>query len=443
MSNSPQSSSTTNISSLANSPSRVVIPLGPPPPTAAPVPDSSSFMLLDYLSRLARFEPRIRRYAASKLSEHREPVHAFSGTSGSTTPVVQTPRSGHSPAAGASPSGGTHSAHGFSLVDLERTLLSAAPKWWTKRGAGASAPGTPSHQHDSGGLDVDISSVFLRHTSSPSATNGGHEAPLLQKDAGPGLFLNYYTSDDLIALLTSTGVLSALAARGYSHPSLIFDTSDSFQHRLSLVDSALFDPKLNLLSSERFLVDLYMKRRRRWGTDAMVCYQLMQRVINAGGWEELREVTGEIRAPYVGLEGARESIAFFDKMVPKCSKTAKKGGGEWDVTEIAWMQVRSSLAGAKEGADEVGFADARSAGQDDEASSPWSTVPRPRSWTCAFPIPLAPNSVANDFDSKSQQSWKAWRPLPTSPTVSSISLSTITTPQPVRPLLSPPLPSPH
>lgn len=339
-----------NISSLAISPSRVVIPLGPLPSTAAPAPDSSSSMLLDYLSRLARFEPRIRRYAASKLSEKHEPVHAFSGTSGTTTPLPQTPGSRHSPAGGASPNGGTHSAHGFSLVDLERTLLSAAPKWWTKRaGTGGSTSSTPSHQHDSVGLDVDISSVFLRNTSALSTANGGHDAPLLQKDPGPGLFLNYYSSADLIALLTSTGVLSALAARGYSHPSLIFDTSDSFQHRLSLVDATLFDPKLNLLSSERFLVDLYMKRRRRWGTDAMVCYQLMQRVINAGGWEELRDVTGEIRAPYVGLEGARESIEFFDKMVPKCSKTAKKGGGEWDVTEIAWMQVRSVLCAHRGG----------------------------------------------------------------------------------------------
>jgi hypothetical protein len=39
-------------------------------------------------------------------------------------------------------------------------------------------------------------------------------------------------------------------------------------------------------------LDLYMKRRETWGLDAMVSYQLMKRLVKAGGWEELREVTG-------------------------------------------------------------------------------------------------------------------------------------------------------
>ena len=82
-----------------------------------------------------------------------------------------------------------------------------------------------------------------------------------------------------------------------------------------------------------------MKRRRSWGLDAMVSYQLMKRLGRAGSWEALRSLTGEIRAPYIGLDGAREVTAFFEASVPRYSKMAKKGGGEWDVSELAWMQV--------------------------------------------------------------------------------------------------------
>ena len=82
-----------------------------------------------------------------------------------------------------------------------------------------------------------------------------------------------------------------------------------------------------------------MKRRRSWGLDAMVSYQLMKRLGKAGSWESLRSLTGEIRAPYIGLEGAREVTAFFEASVPRFSKLAKKGGGAWDVSELAWMQV--------------------------------------------------------------------------------------------------------
>lgn len=72
----------------------------------------------------------------------------------------------------------------------------------------------------------------------------------------------------------------------------------------------------------------------------MACYQLMNRLQKAGSWEALRALTGEIRAPYVGVEGAKEVNEFFDTCIPKFSKLAKKGTGEWDVSEIAWMQVR-------------------------------------------------------------------------------------------------------
>jgi hypothetical protein len=48
----------------------------------------------------------------------------------------------------------------------------------------------------------------------------------------------------------------------------------------------------------------------------------------------------EVRSPYVGVEGAEEVVAFFETMIPKFSLSGKKGDGSWDVTEIAWMQVR-------------------------------------------------------------------------------------------------------
>jgi hypothetical protein len=71
----------------------------------------------------------------------------------------------------------------------------------------------------------------------------------------------------------------------------------------------------------------------------MVCYQLMHRLRKAGGWRELKEMTGEIRAPYVGLEGAEEVLDLFDRLIPKYSKLSKKSV-DLTVTEIAWMQVR-------------------------------------------------------------------------------------------------------
>ncbi|ORY55541.1 hypothetical protein BCR35DRAFT_271843, partial [Leucosporidium creatinivorum] len=157
-------------------------------------------------------------------------------------------------------------------------------------------------------------------------------------------FLNYYSSSSLVSLLASSGVLAALDKLGYSQPSLIFDTSDSFQHRLSLVDASLFTGSIPLSSQERFLIDLWMKRRRNYNLDAIVSYQLMKRVEKAGSWEALREMTGEIRAPYVGVEGAREGAEFLEREVGKWRKEAKKGTGEWDVTEIAWMQMHDPLS---------------------------------------------------------------------------------------------------
>lgn len=71
----------------------------------------------------------------------------------------------------------------------------------------------------------------------------------------------------------------------------------------------------------------------------MVCYQLLHRLTTAGSWSALNEMTGEIRAPFVGIEGAMESMQFLEQQTKKWKKGAKRGGGEWEVTEIAWMQM--------------------------------------------------------------------------------------------------------
>ncbi|KAL8281136.1 hypothetical protein RQP46_006494 [Phenoliferia psychrophenolica] len=275
-------------------------------------------MLLDYISRLSRYEPRLRRFLGSKNSSEREPVQAFmGGRSGSATPTpippTQTGPESH------------HGGGGFSVIDIERWVLA---KVWGSDSTPA-ARSSPSRE-DSQGLDVDLSELFAR-----SATVADVKSAV-EASATPAAsrrFLNYYSKEALIEALGTTGILAALEKKGYKHPALVFDTSDSFQHRLSLVDASLFKPELHLSSSESFLIDLYMKRRRSWGTDQMVCYQVMT-----------RELTGEIRAPYVGLEGAREVISFFETSVPKYSKLAKKGGGEWDVSELAWMQMHDPFA---------------------------------------------------------------------------------------------------
>ncbi|KAK4703231.1 hypothetical protein P7C70_g2986, partial [Phenoliferia sp. Uapishka_3] len=291
---------------------------------------SSKRMLRDYLSRLGRYEPRLRSYLSAKSDENREPVRAFmGGPPGTVTPLAP-------PA----PLGAATHAAGFSLLDLERWVLS---KW---RGSEATSGTTRALGHrnesDHEGLDVDLSQVFVDQAAGTRA--GGATDSLLLKQASPGRFLNYYSSASLIQLLETEGILRALASRGFTHPSLVFDVSDDFQHRLSLVDSSLFAPEIRLLSSECFLIDLYMKRRRCWNTDSMVCYQLMKRLEKAGSWEKLRERTGEIRAPFVGVEGAKEVAAFFETNVPKFSKLAKKGSNEWDVSELVWMQMHNPFA---------------------------------------------------------------------------------------------------
>lgn len=323
-----------DLSYLSESPGRLVIPLGPPTPLTdtnpAATPESTPAMLLDYLTRLSKYEPRLRRYAASKLlASGTEPVAAFSGSLGPSvagTPLTSSPRQEADP------------VRGFSLLDLERSLLSASRWWQGKSGdsSGSSSPRPPVRHTDSGRLDVDLSSVFRPPSRRPSASS----SDILPRDAGTDLFLHYYSSDSLIQILENTGILSSLANLGFTSPSLIFDTSDSFQHRLSLVDASLFE--LNLSSNDRFLIDLYMKRRDRWDEESLVCYQLNRRVVNAGSWERLRELSaGDLRSPYVGMEGAREAADFLVKGVEKWSKLAKSGKGHLGVSEVVWMQVSS------------------------------------------------------------------------------------------------------
>lgn len=354
-----------HLSSLStDSHGRRIIPLSPRPGTSDlpevgtedPQPHESSAgptMLLDYVSRLSRYEPRLRRYAARRISRETgaEPISAFAGAGLHSS--AQTPISGS--LSSPKPRDAASNVRGFSLVDLERALLSVTPEWWKglagRKSRSNSPDGRPvdSHGQDGARFDVDLSQALGPSVGAgePSATDGRDRTSekslqdRMPKDAGPGMFLSYYSSDDLISTFEKTGLLSDLAKMGYKSPSLIFDTSDEFQHRLSLVDASLFmrDNLVQLRSSERFLIDLFMKRRRRWDTDQMVCYQLMRRVEKAGSWEALRDLTGEIRAPFVGLEGGRESGTFIKEGVKKWSKQSKSGQDTWDVTEIAWMQV--------------------------------------------------------------------------------------------------------
>lgn len=354
---------------LADTESRQVIPLSPRQqssalPTLDSIVDQSaqtapdeetadSTMLLDYMSRLARYEPRLRRYAAHRRGNTgREPITAFNPSGIHNSSVAPTPLPPHESAAGTPKTGVKKSSvRGFSLLDLERALLSVTPEWWKGLGGGgkksrASSPSRPEsniHEDDAARFDVDLSEAFGASAMSTehdaSASTSTDKSVPMPKDKGPGLFLNYYTSAQVISTLERTGILSGVAKLGYTEPSLIFDTSDEFQHRLSLVDAALFKPDIDLRSTERFLIDLFMKRRRKWGTDQMVCYQLMRRVEKAGSWEALRDLTGEIRAPFVGLEGAAESRRFIEQGIAQYSKLSKSADNSWDVTEIAWMQA--------------------------------------------------------------------------------------------------------
>ncbi|SCV72806.1 BQ2448_4343 [Microbotryum intermedium] len=303
-------------------------------------------MLLDYMSRLGKFEPRIRRYVASKYTEQREPMLAFADGSAGPTPTSR--GSGAATPMRVNAIDRPGAVRGFSLVDLERSLLSATSGWW--KGL-LSASKSKHLADDPDRLDIDLSGIFDNPASEdgedPSQDprwNDGtarHQPP---KNKGVSPFLNYWTQDDLVEMLTRAGIDAALADLGFRSISIIFDTSDQFQHRLSLVDASLFsNPDLHLSSSERFLIDLHMKRRKSWTTDSSVSWQVMNRLIKAGSWEGLRGMTGEVRSPYVPLEGARELKEFIEKSVEKYRKLSK-GGESLEVSEICWLQMHNPLS---------------------------------------------------------------------------------------------------
>lgn len=210
------------------------------------------------------------------------------------------------------------------------------------------------------GLDVDLSTILI-YPRSRDASFSGSAGTSSTPSSGPtpsstylissaesdegidSLFLHQYSAKHLIDVFQKTGIISALGSLGYMSPFIVFDTSDDFQHRLSLVDPSLLSAPLSPsnLSADRFLIDLFIKRRNGWGkgNHTLSCYQSNERLIKAGSWEALREMTSEIRAPYVGLEGAREASKFLQDSVESLSKLAKGGNDELVVSEIAWMQV--------------------------------------------------------------------------------------------------------
>ncbi|KAM0792022.1 hypothetical protein ACM66B_006251 [Microbotryomycetes sp. NB124-2] len=394
------------LAALTQSPSRLVIPLSPRQThaelpslteTAATTPTSphnladqaqdshdenAPSMLLDFVARSSKFEPRLRRYARRKLlssssssssSTHSghsrrpvEPITAFTNVAGTSTSPTPLPGGGahqqqqpfSTSAYAAAPQDGqdelptdkrTHHKHprhrlgAFSLVDVERALLSLTPQWWRRSTSSPSETASKDAHHHEDKFDIDLSGVlddsFGSFASSNDAVRTNDDGLQMPQDKGSRLFLDYYSSEDMVNILTRSGIIDSLARMGYKNPSLIFDTSDDLQHRMSLVDSSLFDQTMgHLRSSERFLVDLYMKRRTGWTAESMVAFQLMKRLTKAGGWDGLREMTGELRAPYIPLQGAKEVAEFLETNVTKYAKTAKSGQGKWEVTEIVWMQ---------------------------------------------------------------------------------------------------------
>lgn len=357
---------------LTASPLRTVFPLtSTPASTITTVPEeeevetSNNSLLLDYLSRLNKWSQNLKKYrelyssSSTSSGSSKEPITAFTSltsNSNSNNSGFNTPKND---------SYLSHVLSNFSLIDLERTLFSGI--------SGSSSKGDSSDLVGDGiGLDIDLSNAFNATTTlqeqeqESTQNNDSNQSSALEIegppiDKGPGLFLNYYSSQDLIKLFNTSGVLLALSKKGYNSPSLVFDTSDSLQHRLSLVDSSLFpstyhhhataeeeeaeQPKeiRKLAASERFLVDLYMKRRSSYTLSSITSYQLMLRLLSTGSWSSLRNLTGEIRAPYIGLEGAKEVIKMFELLVERCSKKAKSGKSEWDITEICWLQMHDPL----------------------------------------------------------------------------------------------------
>lgn len=265
-------------------PNRFVIPLTSAPSVpGSPSSSAQDEILHDYLARLAKREPRPVEQGVRvdedgnrngneesglglELREEREEVEDKGKGKGKEKKEKED---------------GAASTSRFT-DKVRRALVD----WWSGyRPASASAASpTPIVE---GGLDIDLSSIFRGAPPSSSSSSSSS----LPKSKGTSLLLNYYSSERVIALLRTKGVLLALSKKGYTSPSLIFDTSDSFQHRLSLIDARLFESR-ELRDGERFLVDLFLKRREKWGLEEMGCVGVMKRVAKAGGWERLREMTG-------------------------------------------------------------------------------------------------------------------------------------------------------
>ncbi|KAH8928230.1 hypothetical protein BT69DRAFT_592653 [Atractiella rhizophila] len=222
-----------------------------------------------------------------------------------------------------------------SLFDLEQYLLLAPKRFKSLFSHSSHSPvrpsASPSTEPDPFYLDIDLSEALEPSSKSNEV-----------------LFLNHYTYDDLVAALKEHGILSSLASVGYTSTSLIIDTSDSYQHRVSLVDASLFDPSLNLPSSERYLIDWFLRRRKNWTTANILSYQLMHRLLTSGSWEALTKA-GEFRTAYLSLDAAKEVKEFLERQVEKDGRNSKSGNGTWEVVESLWMVMQNPKAKPKEG----------------------------------------------------------------------------------------------
>ena len=165
------------------------------------------------------------------------------------------------------------------------------------------------------GLDIDLSEAF---SSAPPSDDEDGEPVTRTK------FLDLFTHDDIRDLLRREGVLDALAAKGFAHPRLAFETRDDL-HRLVITH-----PAEGWAPGGVLLADAWMRRRKLFSLDHLLSYQLVCRLDGCGSWETL----GERRMRYMSIELARDVRAFLEQAWPRAQAHSKRGRGEIDVVEV-------------------------------------------------------------------------------------------------------------
>ncbi|GAA95708.1 uncharacterized protein L969DRAFT_92834 [Mixia osmundae IAM 14324] len=205
------------------------------------------------------------------------------------------------------------------------TAIEAKLRWLKTSKASASSRGSD----DPDALDVDLSDAFPSSAESLSRSTPK--------------FIVIFTHEHMTEMLERRGFTALLAGKGFRQTSVILDTSDAFLHRMSITDESLFASEHSLRPSERFLIDYYARRHRRWRAESITSVQLARRLLDSGSWAELHERTGEVRSPYMSLQTAERVKSVVSNLLNACTPSSKSGHG-LDVIEIAWLQAQSPLA---------------------------------------------------------------------------------------------------